>query len=72
MNVTLVQAHVTACLGTLLLEATTPTRALVRTRALENARAAMHPGDGASPIVYFLIANLPPRAVRMRHVNNVT
>jgi len=70
MNFTLVQAQVTACLATLLHEATTPTRALVRTRALEKARAAMHPG-GASPIVYFLNANLPPCIVRMRHVNNV-
>ena len=46
-NFTLEQAQVTACIASLMREHTTPTRALVRTRALEKARAAMHPGDGA-------------------------
>jgi hypothetical protein len=38
-------------------------RALVRTWALETARAAMRPGDGAAPIIYSLDADLPPRIV---------
>jgi len=62
-NFTLEQAQVTDCIAALMREGTTPTRVLVRTRALETARAAMRPGDGASPIVYSLDADLPPRFV---------
>ena len=62
-NFTLEQAQVTDCIATLMHEGTTPTRSLVRTRALDKARAAMRPGDGASPIIYSLDADLPPRIV---------
>ena len=62
-NLTLEQAQVTACIASLMREHTAPTRALVRTRALETARAAMRPGDGDSPIVHSVDADLPPRIV---------
>lgn len=44
-------------------EGSTPTRVLVRDRALETARAAMPPGDGDAPVVYSVEADLPPRIV---------
>jgi hypothetical protein len=62
-NFTLGQAQVTDCIAALMHEGSTPTRALVRTRALEKARVAMRPGDGASPIVYSRDADLRPRFV---------
>ena len=62
-NFTLEQAQVTDGIAALMREGATPTRALVRTQALEKARVAMRPGDGASPIVYSLDADLPPRIV---------
>jgi hypothetical protein len=62
-NFTLEQAQVTDYIATLMREGCTPTRVLLRTRALENARAAMRPGDGASPIIYSVDADLPPRIV---------
>jgi hypothetical protein len=62
-NFTLEQAQVTACIASLMREGTAPTRALVRTRALETARAAIRPGDGDSPVVYSPDADLPPRIV---------
>ena len=62
-NFTLGQAQVTDCIAALMREDSTPTRALVRDRALEKARAAMRPDDGASPIVYSVDADLPPRFV---------
>jgi hypothetical protein len=63
MNFTLEQAQVTACIASLMREGSAPTRALVRTRALETARAAIRPGDGDSPVVYSVDADLPPRIV---------
>jgi hypothetical protein len=62
-NFTLEQAQVTDCIAALMREGATPTRVLVRDRALEKARAAMRPGDGAAPIIYSLGADLPPRIV---------
>ena len=62
-NFTLEQAQVTDSIAALMHEGSTPTRVLLRTRALEKARAAMRPGDGASPIIYSRDADLPPRIV---------
>ena len=62
-NFTLEQAQVTDCIAELMREGCTPTRVLLRTRALETAKVAMCPGDGASPIVYSLEADLRPRFV---------
>jgi hypothetical protein len=62
-NFTLEQAQVTDSIAALMHEGATPTRALVRDRALDQARVAMRPGDGASPIIYSLDADLPPRIV---------
>ena len=62
-NFTLEQAQVTDSIASLMREGTAPTRALVRTRALETARAAMRPSDGDAPIVYPADARLLPRIV---------
>ncbi len=62
-NFTLEQAPVTDSIAALMHEGSTPTRVLVRDRALETARAAMRPGDGDAPVVYSVEADLPPRIV---------
>ena len=62
-NLTLTQAPVTDSIAALMHEGSTPTRVLVRDRALETARAAMRPGDGDAPVVYSVEADLPPRIV---------
>ena len=54
-NFTREQAQITDGIAALMHEGTTPTRVLVRTRALEKARVAMRPGDGASPIVHAIV-----------------
>jgi hypothetical protein len=50
-NFTLEQAQVTACITDLVDNGRVPTRAAVRAHALDLARQAMRPGDGAEPVI---------------------